>query len=1216
MKRQRICLIGILVIVAVACLCVPFFFSRRNSDAIEISGEASSGSGDDIIIEGIKPSDCNALQVWKAAESALAEAGAFSSHTEGYLDTQVLFFNYRQTISNRRVSSAESSFCEWISNGALLNSGVQVYSEGAKKLIRTGNFLDQDTVFWADAPHAVSEKVFADAMVARCDGLSFYDISEDTILLSSFVSDSNGVYRFSFQVDGSAFSSYAQMLKTLNGFESIPAFESAIICLEVDEDFRPLSVSYEEQYSIQMSLVGETSCVASYKEIFSYDRYDFPEEDYFLSFMDLREDEIFPVLPGGYDLLFSLFGNNLSYNLNITGQDRELPLLLNFDASRRIIHLQGEALSLVYANDRYYLSYEDIKASVDAAALEKHFLPLSVLNSRLSGKEKGNQLSSFMEDVSVSMENGKIVLQSENSDFAFLVEVDAATMTIYRAEFSISFYGSRLYIDMEQSSVRGVIPDLSSYQDITSSMSAFSMLRKLNDKGSSGYHLSIDGTFAYDADVILTINDAVSASILSARKELPLDFYLYDQDLTIAFMQTQIKGSFEELGSLFSLVDFATPVSTASSIAHDRAKLHAEQGKVTLCLNGATFVFEETVISYSGNGFFVSLSEDTDEFGDAKVAPETSNILTLNSLCRFLDGSVYLDIIGSESIFCDLIVFYDGQSYPAKGCLSLEDSISFGISSDVEGGTLAIVWHGETLYISHPVSNMFVSSEHLAEIPGLFRSLISETELKPFATLQNENVFSVNCDGQRLCLYYGGYTIVFDKECFAVQADNLHISGDNILCSSRPMQIVTPDINSCIDVYELLVRLQDLVSKDSYSFEGNLVIGKVTATINSLCLQLDETKGLKELLADLSFHDVQNSSYRLYYDGEYIYLDTENVKLFAWADQLLPPLMSLVYAEPIFADNESAFSNLSAVKKIMYSDDVLSIVTVDGILVLSWMNGRPYELSLYQNDMQINLLFTETKEMTVPSIEEYVDVSEIGELLVSVAKTIEAGSFSFDGVIDLNFLSVALTGVRAQGSVYFGDGDLSAHMLLQIPYLYGVTSDRIPLLHGENPLLNCQINVELFIADGRIYVQKTIVAMYGLSSIQKVEIVERRYVSLEQFLSHPNDLLSFVLNLEQKNVGETVQEVSEDASFPSLLEKFSSEGTEYTFEINPETIFPIANEISITMETDERYLTDTEVKIALSVVSLSGRISLRQHGQATVFVPDKMYLSLHLPLHE
>ncbi len=1218
MKNKKALLIVCAVVFVVASFTLFVFLFEPAS----VSDNASSGSsldeGLDIPSEESVPSDFEGLYVWKKAESALEDLGLFSSQTTGSVDTQVLFFNYRQALSYRRIVSPDASFWEWTSMGSLLNAGLQVYRSGGNTLLRTGSLMDNNSDFWASEPLAVSESIYAEALGAYHNLLSPYDVNEQTVLSSSFVPSTGGSYFFSFELNEKAFEGYANALKTLNAFDHSPIFVSSTILLEVDKAFRPLSVSCEEQYKIQMSLIGETVCVSSYKEVFSYDGYDTGEEERFFSaYLDLEAEDRFPNLVGGYDILFSLFGNNRSYNLNIIYGDQTLPFHLDFDASNGIIHLKGDSLSFVYTDERYYFSHEDIRVSTDANALDHQLWPLFSLQNGNTGTTEHSRASSLPEDISVSMENGRIVLQSKNNELPFRVEIDAATMTIYRANLSYTVLGSGLQIEMEQSPVRGTIPDLTTFQDITTSMSALSMLGEMAQKGSRHYHLSVSGSLDYNAEVALTVQDILSVSAISVDRERPLDMYLNGQNIIFAYEQVQVQGTLEELYSLLSLLNAPQSGSSAERAVSTGASLIAEDGKLTLHTGDATLAFERDGILYYTNEVAICLEKNKDGIGDALEAPTSSNVLSFFSLCAFVDDSSYIQLLGAGSVYCDLRILFEGNAYPAKGCLSLGETLSLGINVDFNGEPLGIVWYENDLYISHPLADLCIPGDRIREIPILIRSILGEDAPVPMnVDGAEEPSFTVACDGETLRLVYGAFTVVLDKQGFLMETEGISVIGEQLTFAHSPVQIASPDKASCIDVYMLLNRLNDAMHRNYYSFAGSFSARDMSATINTLCLYLDDQGNLRELLAEMRMHNERNSVYRLYYDQEYIYLDAEQIKLFAWADQLLPPLMQLYGAQPQPADSEPYSFDFSAIQSVSYRNDRFSIVTENGTFVLSWKNNEPHELSVYTNDLELNLLFMDAYPIEAPSPDGYVDISAMGDLLAAVVNTVEAGSFSFEGTLDLNFLSVALSGVRTWGAFAFDGGDLSAHMLVDVPYLYGITSDNIPFFKGFNPLLHCRITSEIFLTNDTIYVSKTIVAKYGLFGTQTVELMEKRYLPLETFLSSPYELISFALNLKQDTIEETPAPVARDRAVLNPLKRFCSEGNVYALEFNAESVFPAADEICLSLITDEQYLTGAKAEVSFSVLSISGNVDIGEHGFATVLIPDQSYLSQYLSLHQ
>ena len=427
------------------------------------------------------PADCDPLSVWSFAEEFLKENNNFSSKTTGYIDIQVSFFNYRQTISNRRVITPTPSFYEWTNSGFLLNSGLQVYTQEDQTLLQIGNFWEYGDAFWSDSIYAVSNETYLASMGAYYNTLSLYVLKEDTVESSAFVSGSGTTYTFSYQVSKEAFDTYAYVLQTLYGLEKAPQFKSSEIILEVDKNFRPISVSYEENYSIPVDPIGDTLCVASYEEVFSYDDFDISEEQAFFETSAIQKEGSFPKMPAGFNLLFSLFGNNRSYDLVVSYEDNSSPFRIDFDATNARAYLHNDRFSFLYTDTKYYISYQDYRVSFDKNMFNKQTSTRASEAIEASNEDNVSPDRSNLDDFSVTMENGCIILSSSSEERMIRAVIDINTMTIQRAEIDL-FYGDNCTsLDLTISETRGTIPDVSSYQDISSPFFILSLINDLSE---------------------------------------------------------------------------------------------------------------------------------------------------------------------------------------------------------------------------------------------------------------------------------------------------------------------------------------------------------------------------------------------------------------------------------------------------------------------------------------------------------------------------------------------------------------------------------------------------------------------------------------------------------------------------------------------------------------------------------------------------------------
>ncbi len=1246
MKSRKFFVILAVILCLAFFLFLPFYFGIQFLLPSMTEEEESS----EVSVDVLTPDECSPLEAWKLCEAALAAEGNFSTFTEGATDTQILFFNYRQQINNKRVVTEESVFSQSMNTGALLNAGLQQYFDGSKAYLRPCHLVGSNHLSWAETPSAVTMTAYFDAFGPVNDGLSAFLLNERTLTTGFYLHENDGIYTFSYVLSEEAAVYYAKSLRALCQLEETPAFTSIEIKLEMDENFRPLRAEYEEEYKITMDLIGETVCKSRYVETFAYEEQSVPQQEYFAQFSDLSAETTVPALSTGYNFLFSLFGNTNSYDATLTFSGEEIPLLISLDTSNESIYAVGESFSFAFADGSYYFDVYDNKLRSGSNAFNDKLLPLMPAGTVTADNSNGNAVSdSFMDGVSIKNEQGKLIISSSSQEMSFSVTVDTTTMIVEKLSVELSISGEKGTLSMVQSNTRGEMPSLSGYTDVSRALDSLDILLELSQQNNTYYNVKLEGEQSLEADVMLTLGENVSIYAVPKTDDFPVELFIKDDFLTAVYNDISVTGSLGEFEALLAcLSNGNSPATMRTAVSDDASDFRVTvSGNRIVLLFGDDFTQKITFggdhCIYNDGTTSVRITKTGHGSEAAKSAPKTKHILAATELTTFLDGSVYPQLLAAKTIYAALEVSASDQQFDVDAVLSMGSELIIQMNTMLYEEPVDLYYKNDNLFLCHDAFKAFVAADKLDKVASSFR-FSTGTEGTPVAfnatsrpSTTEDELKSITVEPHQIILVFAKQTIRLTKDGFRLEGEDTTIQSRSLRGGAEAVSLSVPSVGECIDLEDLATKLDHLNAQSDFAFTGNYTNGVLNVMISRLDFQLSADKAIEKMVAEAVVGSSFSQLVKLHYDGDLIYLDVSGIKVFSTVEAFRNT-SNAVPVSQTFKESAGDFDNLfgeeqlidvSRIKSITYKNETLVITTEDATVSIAW-NGDRLDLIRYESGLTRLLLAScEQRPMNMPSADEYYDFSSLAGLFNAALNTYNSNSFRFDGKIDLKIFSHTLENVSASGIVSFENDSLFADVYFTVPYVSGVSSVNIPQVHNNKLLKDCTIVNRVIIHNDTLYIKKEIYGEYGSYPAEILVLTEKRFVALDEFAKDPTKALTFIFNLESdlspNDPPELPPETDPDSGpgedtppdpifSQTPFESVYKEGDYYIIEISPDYLPGNGDRLYFAIFTDDLYINQLKAVANVSMFTIEASANLYDHGDVAIRIPAEDDLSEYLPL--
>ncbi len=1217
-KRNNFIITTTMIVCMVLCLLwATVFFVRHAKEAAESSAE-SSAEETSPVEEIVLPDATDALLT---CNDRILNATSFSAVTTGHCDTQIMFFNYRHELFSERYVNGGTVYNADYGLGAHIRYAVSTYCEGDSRLVRLGNINSIDNVIWNDKTISLTKNAYTDALGQVQRGLSSYLIDKKSILSAKLKAYAEDTYTFVYELEPLHSSEYyAKKLQQYGALDETPVFDSIKMTVVMDHDFYPISVTYQETYSISLSMIGETTCKAEYTETFS----DFegqvviPDKEYFQSNFSMVAVDTCPELSAGYQLLLSFFEDSVVYALDLNISDLALSAELSVDKADGSLQMCSELFDFLYQNDRYHFSHGEFCVFTEAEALNSQLLPLFSVSSS-SERAKNESGSDMLSGAEIKTEDGVLYISSSNDGNTMLIKIDTATMSLISAELQFELSDSDFEIKLIKTEKTASQINKFDYVDITESVPAVSFLTTLLTRTDGQYVLTTGGMAGYQANIIVSGNKDLAFSAISASDKIPIDLYYANNEMSIVCNDIALQGSLDDF---FAIIDAIADngVSTVSTNSFVRlAHMSSGPNRITLGFDGKVS-FSVTMTSksilISSNRFDVMLADQGISNIPPFDVPAISNTVTASFVSEYLQESFVPTIIGAKGIGAYLELNFNGEKLSGDFLVGLSSNPTAQFDTNLSGLDASIILGGNTFYISTPILNAFVDLERADSVLKRLAAFANQSNASPANTNSLEGI-SVSCDGTEIRVRYRAIEIVFQKNAVIINSESFAISADCIIPVYERPNITHPNKSECINLDLLSQRLVPLGGQTSFAFSGIVSGDIISASIPRLDICLNRSLEISSAAIDLLLND-EADVIHIVYDDDALFFENSNCKLFCLAEPLFSVLNSSMPQSAAYGSDQQMF-DIGSIRSVTYYDDTLRIQTDAFVISIELCNSGLEAIELSNEQIQLTLRSIAVSPITIPRLEGYVDVTSACELLPKLINTSEAGNFNFDGNFDLETLSMRLKGIALRGTVDFSDEIFKAYACIEVPYFYGLTSGDISLKQGNSLLKNCTIKSEIYVLEDKVYLCRTIYATYGYSQPTKLVYTEKKYMTVGELFLSPEKMLAFVLNLDpdlQLTSDEDVVAMLV-GSFEGygLFKRYAKQGNKYVLEFNPDALSSNADGLAVYTEADDLFISKCGIETTISLLTVNLYCNLTDHGLSELSF-DHDDFSAYTPLQD
>jgi len=1223
-NRNKIIITATLIVCLTACvLWATVFFVRRatgfadsSSDIISEQSETVSdaSSEEQFVIP-------DALDALLLCDQHVQNALSFSSVTHGTCDTQVMFFSYKHDIYASRFKNEDALCTIDAGFGSMIRYGVSCYATRDARLVLVGDAVSVDRIEWSDRAVSLSQKTFDDTFGEMPFGLSYCVLDRDTVTSAKLKTYTNDTYTFVYELAPTALESYAKRIQLYGALEEKPEIQSVKMTVVMDHDFYPISVTYQENYSVLLPLLGKTTCKTEYTETFSSfeENVSVPNQALFVSSMTQQPSAICPAVSSGYQLLLSLFEDRTVYSVDISAPSVSIPLELSTDLSRGALSVQGDTMGFVYQDDRYYLSYGDVCVYTEATELNRYLSPLFTSLGTPAARASNHPASDLLSGAEIITENGLLKISSAQGDQNFLIVINPSTMSLVSAEFSLNTSDTVFEINISKTEQKAILPQLSQFVDITDSVSSVSFLTTLVGGNDLHYTFESKGALQYSADVLLSVSNGISFSALSTTDDFPIDLYFSDQMLTAVLEEIAVYGSLSDFASLLSFADNGVAPAAETiplrllSIEHDKDTLkfffEGENAfSLVLTSKHVLIVTEETELAlhYQGASEISPL-----------VAPPCDNRLWISHLAEFVTDSVYPSLLTAESVSAYLEIDMGQETFDGDLLLNISADFVASFETNWNGFNNKLIYKDNAVYLCNRIFNGYLDVDRLDVVMSRLSSLMKQSSALPIAASASDGLY-VTCDGKSVRILYNDIEIRIYKQMLVISYQGITITASDLTAHMSVAEIIAPSKTKCIDIDMLSERLLVLSAQSDFSFAGTITNENMILNVSRLDFTIKDNFDISTAAIDFSI-DGTNGLYHLVYDGEAVYFDKGDLKLFGVADTLLSAITDSLGTLPIAYSARERSTDFDMIRSVSFRDDVLEIELDSAVLKIQLSENGIAEINILSNDMVIELYKTDFCPVSIPDLQGYVDITSVSGLLPALVNTANAGNFDFKGMIDVNFLTLSLKGVLIDGTIDYSDGHLKGYTCIEVPYIYQLTSSGIPLRQGNSLLRSCRIKSEIYVLDDQMYILRTIEAIYGYAQPINLVYIEKRYLPLDQLDALTEELLIFVFNLDGRVFADKSDDndlqVANSYANTNPIKRFTKLDNKYALELNTDVVATSADILEFFAVADNNFVTDLGIKTTFSALDIALVCKLFNHGNALLDFSHTDFLA-YLPLQD
>ena len=484
-KKLLLILLPILVIVGLA----GGFFLNQMLSTYEEPTDSLLGVGKSDVMpkpESGTPADYTPAENAAIALYVLQNTEHYRTEKVGKVTGKVGFISTDQEVKNQRIVNGSEIFTQSISMSSMVQVGEQQYVDNGIYLLKIADKVNSvDDPVWNDQITALSPDAHEKRYGAVQDGLSNYIISQDTILSSEYLGESDGNYTFSFELDPDKSSAYYRReVKTMSGSEKIPLFHSVKVKITINEEWQPQQVEVEENYDVAIPVVGTANCTGVLVEDFlDYGvETPIPNRDAFVNYIENEYDpeNLSEMQDAGETDMMSYLSKvfdtdengkaTLAIDISLNGGAAQRAYL-EIDTQNMVFKFKWGDLVLGYENSRIYLAAGDnikyyLKQTdlMDAAYTLSYQLGLDL--SDMDSLMSQDTLGQLMQHVGMKSDGGVQIIEFNMDGLSALIRLDAGQMKFLDMSASVDLGGFQADIAVAPAATQEMPVFDDSYQDM------------------------------------------------------------------------------------------------------------------------------------------------------------------------------------------------------------------------------------------------------------------------------------------------------------------------------------------------------------------------------------------------------------------------------------------------------------------------------------------------------------------------------------------------------------------------------------------------------------------------------------------------------------------------------------------------------------------------------------------------------------------------------
>ncbi len=170
---------------------------------------------------------------------------------------------YKQNVSGEKFYQNGRALYVSKSTSAFVNVGKKIYIEPTNE-VNVFDATDVKNDIWSNqATHFNTLKDYLQEFGVDFRNISNYLLNDETILESELVEVSNNNYKYKYKLDTEkATIGYRINMAKMGNLSTVPAFSSCTLTVVMNQNFEPISATFDDVYMVEYSILGGLECTS------------------------------------------------------------------------------------------------------------------------------------------------------------------------------------------------------------------------------------------------------------------------------------------------------------------------------------------------------------------------------------------------------------------------------------------------------------------------------------------------------------------------------------------------------------------------------------------------------------------------------------------------------------------------------------------------------------------------------------------------------------------------------------------------------------------------------------------------------------------------------------------------------------------------------------------------------------------------------------------